>query len=200
MWSFNSTFPSSHQCLTSEVPEDAVTPCFINIAGVTCLEKPRNINLEWKESGTKGKIKGNKVLAAGDAGSQPGPCSYAAKWPHEFILQRDHFHYLNILSLPLFRQDSETQLSYIMCWSSRRTREGGSKLGKGTDGGDGQDGPSLAQKGQRVQEKLDWELYTLTPQPLSPRPRTCVAEQGSRRKGAVEQSWECGLTCSWQKP
>ena len=54
-------------------------------------------------------------MAAIDAGSQPGPFSYAVKWPLEFILQGDHFHYLSILSLLLFRQDPEAQLSYVTC-------------------------------------------------------------------------------------
>lgn len=53
-----SIFPSSPQCLRAEVMEDAITPGFINTARVTCFKKPRNINLKWKESGTKGKIKG----------------------------------------------------------------------------------------------------------------------------------------------
>ena len=92
-----------------------------------------------KRNGTKGKIKGDWVLAAIDAGSQPGPFSYPVKWPHEFILQGDHFHYLSILSVLLFKQDSEVQLRYIMCWSSRRTREGHSKLVKGIDSKDEQE-------------------------------------------------------------
>lgn len=173
MWSFKSPFPSS-QCLRAEVMEDAITPGFINRARVTCFKKPRNINLKWKVSGMTGKIKGSQVLAAGDTGCEPGPCSHPVKWPREFILQGDCFHHLSLLSLPLFRQDLEIQLSYITCWSSGRTREGSSKLGKGIVEmvriGLLWSPAGRAEKGQRVQGKSHRGLHTLMPQPLRLRP------------------------------
>lgn len=41
----------------------------------------------------------------------------------------------------------------------------------------------LAEKGQRVQERLGRGLYTLMPQPLSPSQGRVLAEQGFCRKG-----------------
>ena len=146
-----------------------------------------------KRNGTKGKIKGDWVLAETDAGSQPGPFSYSVKWPHEFILQGDHFHCLSVLSLLLFRQDSEVQLSYIMCWSSRRTREGHSKLVKGIDSKDdqewllepnrtcGEGSEDLREVGLRIRHTEGHWAWG----------QGCVlAEPGSCRKGKVKQIGE----------
>lgn len=96
--------------LTSEVIGDAITPRFISMAGVTCFRNPGSSNPKWKESDTEGRLKRNLLLAAGGAGSLPGPCSYSVKWPHEFILLGDHFHYLSVPRL-LFRQASENPVN-----------------------------------------------------------------------------------------
>lgn len=54
----------------------------------------------------------------------------------------------------------------------------------------------LAEKGQRVQERLGRELYTLMPQPLSLRPRACAGRARLCGKGK-ELSWK--LWVLWQQ-
>lgn len=48
-----------------------------------------------------------------------------------------------------------------------------------------------AEKGQKVQEKLDRRLYTLTPQSWSLRPRACAGRAGltEERRGGELEVW-----------